>query len=173
MTLPEEEFEVFDHAGVLLGLQARSTVHRVGLWHRSSQVFVFDDQGRLLLQRRVAHKDLYPNLWDYSVGEHLQPGESHHEGALRGLREELSICGCELSPLGDIYRTELRGETFCDREIQQAFSCTYSGPVEPEPEEVAQVRFVTRPALAAWLDSRPEEFTPWFRSALERFQLLD
>ncbi len=54
-----EYFEAFDDADQPLGLVAREEVHRRGLWHRSAHVLVWSSDGALLLQRRVAHKDLY------------------------------------------------------------------------------------------------------------------
>ncbi len=90
--MTEEMFEVFqednDH---VIAVQPRSVVHRQGLLHRAVNVIVVDSQGRILLQRRASHKDVCPDLWDLSCAEHLKPGESYLDGALRGLREELGL----------------------------------------------------------------------------------
>ena len=118
-----EYFDTFDEHGVLPGRAARDIVHREGLWHKSAQVFVFNPDRALLIQQRAAHKDLYANLWDYSVGEHLQPGETFAEGALRGLDEELGIRGVELDELGGVRRVRQSGPGYDDRELQQAFCC--------------------------------------------------
>lgn len=67
-----ELFETVDETGRARGLVARDIVHRDGLWHRSSNVFLFHPDGRLYLQRRAQDKDVCPDLWDLSVGEHLQ-----------------------------------------------------------------------------------------------------
>lgn len=37
-------------------------------------VFVFDDKGRLLIQRRSDAKKIGPGQWDLSVAEHLSQG---------------------------------------------------------------------------------------------------
>ena len=117
-----ELFATYDRNGRAQGLRRRDDVHREGLWHKSAQVFVFRSDGRLLIQRRAADKDLYAGLWDYSVGEHLQPGEEFHQGATRGLREELGITEApSLQPLGGVRWIELQGAHHTDREIQQAF----------------------------------------------------
>ena len=145
----EELFATFSRDGQPLGLRRRSEVHRLGLWHKSAQVFVFDDAGRLLLQQRVPHKDLYADLWDYSVGEHLQPEETFIAGAQRGLQEELSIVPREeLQPLGGLRWVEHVSSTHADREIQQAFRCRYDGDVVLDPLEVAQVRYIDMAELA-------------------------
>ncbi len=168
----EEQFETYDEDGRPTGLAPRTRVHRQGLWHRSVQVFVFDASASLLMQRRAAAKDLYANLWDYSVGEHLQPGESFLQGAKRGLWEELRIDNVNLTALGDERRVEQRGAGFWDREIQQAFRCRYEGGVQADAAEVAEVRYVPLQEIAAWVHRSPGDFTPWFIEDLKLFGWL-
>lgn len=98
----EEQFETFDDTGEPMGLVPRSRVHREGLWHRAVHVYLFRSDGRLLLQRRQRDKDICPGAWDLSAAEHLKPGETFRQGAIRGLQEELNVKGVELTPLGDI-----------------------------------------------------------------------
>lgn len=168
-----ELFAVFDRNGQQLGLRPRHEVHREGLWHKSAQVLVFDVQGRLLMQQRAADKDLYANLWDYSVGEHLQPGESFREAAVRGLREELGVTEVDhFHPLGGQRWVEIETRHHADREIQQAFRCEYQGVLRPDPVEVAQVKYMALPDLAAWLAAAPDAFTPWFVADIEAFGLF-
>jgi isopentenyldiphosphate isomerase len=162
-----EFFETFDEDMQCTGRAARDVVHREGLWHRSSQVFVFDQTGALLVQRRAVDKDLYASLWDYSVGEHLQPGESFVSGAHRGLAEELAIVGAELIAVGPVRQVEQIGDGFVDREIQQAFACRYGGDVVADPVEVAAVEWVARAPLLVRLRDEPDEFTPWFKTDIE------
>ena len=168
----EEQFETFDDEGRSTGLVARSEVHRRGLWHRSAHVFVFNRPGQMLIQQRVAHKDLYPGLWDYAVGEHLQPGESFLAGALRGLREELGVTDADLSPVGAVRKSRLVGEGVIDAEEQQAYRCVLDGPFQPDPGEVAQVRFVEMPELVRDIEAEPARFTPWFIRDLRELGLI-
>ena len=168
-----ELFATFDRQGRSLGLVPRPEVHRLGLWHKSAQVFIFDHQGRLLMQRRAAEKDLYAGLWDYSVGEHLQPQESHCEGALRGLEEELGITGVMLKELGEQRWVTHSSEHHVDREIQQAFRGEYAGELVLDAAEVAEIRYVALTELAAWLQASPEVFTPWFIDDLYEFKWLE
>lgn len=50
-----------------------------------------NDKNNILIQKRSATKDLYPNCWDLSVGGHVNFGKSYIETAVRELREELGI----------------------------------------------------------------------------------
>ena len=169
-----EYFETFDAAGAPLGLVPRDEVHRRGLWHRSAHVFLFDASGRLYLQRRAADKDLYPDLWDYSIGEHLQPGESFLAGALRGLHEELGVEPIALTPIGDVRAGTYRcvRANAIDRELQQAFRATYEGALQLDAAEVAEVRTVTLAELAHWLAREPAAFTPWLQRDVVELGIL-
>jgi isopentenyl-diphosphate delta-isomerase len=169
-----EQFETFDDAGRPTGLVARDRVHALGLWHRSAHVFLFDPDGRLYIQQRSASKDLVPGRWDLSVGEHVQPGESYHAAALRGLREERGVTDVVLTALGEPrrYRWEDPECGIADRELQQAFSGCHAGPVVPDGTEVAAVRVVHPCELGRWIAAAPDTFTPWFLDELrERREL--
>lgn len=168
-----ELFTTYDRQGRAGDLVPRQDVHRLGLWHKSVQVFVFDAGGDLLLQRRATNKDLYASLWDYSVGEHLQPGEEYLAGAHRGLFEELGIRGLTLTSLGQERWVEVVGDDYADREIQQAFRGIYSGALAPDPLEVAQVRYLSMNEIGSWVAARPADFTPWFVADLRVFGLLE
>jgi len=166
-----ELFETFDDDGRPQGLVPRDVVHRRGLWHRASNVFLFNGDGGLYLQRRAARKDVWPNAWDLSVGEHLQPGETFEQAAHRGLAEELDVRGVALMPLGEVVRgcIEIPEFQIRDFELQQTFHGVYDGPILADPEEVSDVRIVTMHELAAQVGAAPDDFTPWLRSRLRAF----
>jgi isopentenyl-diphosphate delta-isomerase type 1 len=167
-----ELFETYDAQQQPLGLMPRDEVHAKGLWHRSSQVFVFDRRQRLLIQQRAANKDLYADLWDYSVGEHLQPGETFIDGAYRGLQEELGITNVSLAKLGGERWMSFSGKNYTDCEIQQAFSCTYDGPLTVDTVEVQTTRYIEMASLQQWIEESPQSFTPWLLADLREFELI-
>lgn len=173
--MSEEQFETFDDDGNPAGLVPRSRVHEEGLWHRAANVFVFRSDGRLLLQRRHADKDVWPGAWDLSVAEHLKPGESYREAALRGLREELGVENASPETLGGVMEScvEDRDARVRDYEHQQAFRVTYDGPVSPAPDEVSETAWFDPDQLADAFGRSPADFTPWFRASVERLGLLD
>ncbi len=171
---PEEEFDVFDEDGVHIGRAPRSEVHRRGLWHKAVNVLLFASDGRLYLQRRAASKDVWPDAWDVSVGEHLQPGEAPLDGAHRGLMEELGVSGVTLARLGEQTRAriEIALQGIHDCELQQSFTGTYDGPIHPDAAEVALVKLIDRETLAHDVSRAPESYTPWLRERLARMGWL-
>jgi isopentenyldiphosphate isomerase len=64
---------------------------------------VMNDKGEVLIHKRSATKDLYPNCWDLSVGGHVNYKDSYGETAIKEVGEELGLKVSE----GDLV---LRGE---------------------------------------------------------------
>jgi isopentenyl-diphosphate delta-isomerase len=166
-----ELFETYSDDGTPTGLVLRSEVHRRGLWHRAANVLLFHPDGRFYLQRRAATKDVWPNAWDLSVGEHLKPGESFEQAAYRGLAEELAVTNASLEPLGDVVRACFDAPEFGihDHELQQSFRGEYAGHVQPNPNEVSEVRLVELETLARGIATDPDDYTPWLRARLSAF----
>lgn len=172
--MTKERFETFDRNGRPTGLVPRSLVHERGYWHRAANVFLFRSDGRLLVQRRQLDKDVWPGAWDLSVGEHLTPGETYREAALRGLREELGIENASLESLGGVMESRVVDEDagVRDCELQQAFRVVFDGPISPNPDEVLETAVLSLEELARAFAQRPAEFTPWFRKAVEQLGLF-
>ena len=80
----------------------------------------------------------------------------------------------ELTPLGGVQysRGEIPDQGVKDFEIQQAFRGTYDGPMQPDPDEVAEVKAVSLEYLDDWMQKRPEDFTPWLLRDLKTYQIL-
>lgn len=88
----QEYLEIFDEYNHPLHLtKLRRLVHEEGNWHRTSQIYVLSNGNELLCNLRSPLKDVFPLLWDVSIGGHLAPGETYQDCALRELAEELGI----------------------------------------------------------------------------------
>jgi len=70
-----EQIEVVEISGQVLDVRSARVVHRMGLRHRGVVVFVCDREGRFLLQRRSAKRDVYPSVMEVP-GEHCMPNET-------------------------------------------------------------------------------------------------
>lgn len=87
-----EYLEIFNAANISLKqVKTRRQVHEDGDWHRTAQVYIVNSEEQLLCNLRSAAKDVFPLLWDLSIGGHLSPGENYEMCALRELEEELGI----------------------------------------------------------------------------------
>ena len=171
----EELFEIYTEDGKPNGLAARDIVHARGLWHRASNVFLFRPDGQLIVQRRHESKDICPGLWDLSVAEHLEPGESFLAGAIRGMSEELGITGVRLERVSNVVRAtlDIAEQGIKDYEFQVSFRGEFDGAPAPKPSEVSEIRFLGLGELQAEMTKAPEKFTPWFRGRAVDIGLFD
>mmetsp|Transcript_9300 Transcript_9300/g.19169 ORF Transcript_9300/g.19169 Transcript_9300/m.19169 type:complete len:250 (-) Transcript_9300:163-912(-) len=83
------------------------TVHRQGLPHRGSIVFVLNERNEVLLLKRAPSMKTCPSTWSI-VGEHSEPNEDYMETARRGLSEELSLNSTAVRRVGPVWDGPLR-----------------------------------------------------------------
>lgn len=91
-SLPEESLALVTEEGKITTRSASKTdVHRQGLWHMTSHIYIFDSRGRLLLQKRSLQKSSSPGKLQVSVSGHVNADESPRQAALREGKEEVGI----------------------------------------------------------------------------------
>jgi isopentenyl-diphosphate delta-isomerase len=163
--MKQEIFDIYTESGKPAGQATRSKAHTDALWHRSTNVYCFNEDGQLLIQKRQLDKDVCAGYWDLSVAEHLQPGENFENAAQRGLYEELGVSGLALEPVGNVTRSQYidKNKAIYDYEFQQTFKAVYSGPLQPDPVEIAEVKYISLSELAEEFVNAPQKFTPWLK----------
>lgn len=88
--MADEYVDVLDGTGERTDrIVLKSVAHRQGIPHLSVHVWIYRREGEVLLQRRSHDKDVYPGLWDVSMGGHVGAGEGIIQSALREIEEEL------------------------------------------------------------------------------------
>src|SRR6516225_11688454 len=89
--MAEEKVILVDENNRATGAAGKTMVHRRGLLHRAFSIFLLDDRGRIVLQRRNPNKYHSGGLWANSCCGHPRPGEQTLSAARRRLNEELGI----------------------------------------------------------------------------------
>jgi len=142
----DELLDILDESGQPAGkVVPKSEAHRLGLWHRCFHCWIYgsDSEGPyLLLQRRAAAKDTWPNYLDVTAAGHLTAGEAILDG-LREVEEELGLLVApeRLIPLGT-RKIEQDIPGGCDREFHEVFlvfDATPPGDLRLQKEEVDAV----------------------------------
>jgi len=87
----EELLYVVDENNHFLGPQIRSIAHQNRLWHRTTGIWVINNKGQILCQKRSFKKDIKPGFWEAFFGGHLAPGEDYLHNAVQESSEELGI----------------------------------------------------------------------------------
>jgi isopentenyl-diphosphate delta-isomerase len=140
--------------------------------HRALSIFLFDELGRILLQRRSAHKLLWPGFWSNSCCTHPRVGEDTHSRALQRLQEELAVQATTIEfAFSFVYRAVFE-EIGVEHEYCEVFTGNLLGTPCPNPQEVQEVCFVTPKKLTQWMSQSPHEFTPWSIIEWKRLQEL-
>lgn len=87
-----EYLEIVDEENNLTGeTEERDVVHAKGLWHREIAVWIMNEKGEILLQKRSPNKKQGANNWSTSCAGHIDIGEEPIKAAIREIREELGI----------------------------------------------------------------------------------
>lgn len=87
-----ELFDVLNERAEFINIvESRDNCHQKGLWHKAVVVFILNNKGQVLLQKRSANKKMWPNMWDVSAGGHVLTGEFGFQAAIRESTEELGI----------------------------------------------------------------------------------
>jgi isopentenyl-diphosphate delta-isomerase len=150
-----------------LGTAEKLAVHREGRLHRAFSVFLRDDQGRLLLQRRASHKYHSGGLWSNTCCGHPRPGEATRDAARRRLREEMGV-DAELEPVASFIYRETVGHGLVEHELDHVVLGRLEGPPRPDPAEVSEWRWVKLEDLRADLRAHPDRYTVWLQPVLDR-----
>ncbi|KAK6356257.1 isopentenyl-diphosphate delta-isomerase idi1 [Orbilia javanica] len=187
--LMDEVCIVLDEDDLPIGSASKKTCHLManidkGLLHRAFSVFLFDPEGRLLLQQRADEKITFPSLWTNTCCSHPLgiPGETGDtlEAAIVGVRraaqrkldQELGIPAKQV-PLDDFefltrihYKAPSNG-IWGEHEIDYILFIQTTVDLAPNPNEVKDTKYVTPDELKEMFQDPKLSFTPWFKLICE------
>jgi isopentenyl-diphosphate delta-isomerase len=170
----EEWVVLVDEQDRELGLAKKAEVHHGATpLHRAFSAFLFDREGRLLLQQRSAAKATWPLVWSNSCCGHPAPGEATLAAARRRIAEELGAPAAELwVALPDYrYRAELDG--IVENEICPVVVGRLDpAALAPDPDEVGAVRWVDWQSILAEIARGEGGYSPWCREETELLEAL-
>lgn len=150
-----------------VGTMEKMKVHQEGLLHRAFSIFIIDTNGRMLVHQRAADKYHGAHLWTNACCSHPYPGEEVMDAAHRRLQEELGF-STSLYPLFSFtYKAEVENGLI-EHEYDHVFWGIYEGEMNPDPNEVAAIRYVDLDLLHDEIEEMPEQFTAWFRIAFPK-----
>jgi isopentenyldiphosphate isomerase len=86
-----ELIDVYDSDRRLTGKVVERGKNGPGEYRLIAHVCVFDEEWRMLIQKRAPSKRSFPGYWDISAGGQVDTGEESPEGISRELFEELGI----------------------------------------------------------------------------------
>ncbi|XP_033216686.1 isopentenyl-diphosphate Delta-isomerase 1 [Belonocnema kinseyi] len=150
--------------------------------HRAFSVFLFNGNGDLLLQKRSSTKITFPGYYTNTCCSHPLaevPGESDEKEAIgirkaaqRRLNYELGIPVNEIEPNDLQYLTRIHYEAMGDtcwgeHEIDYILFAQKEVTLDPNPDEVSEIRWIPRSQIDEFIKSVDAPLTPWFKLILE------
>ena len=158
-----EELILVDPDDVEMGYGSKADCHNGdGVLHRAFSIFLFNESGELLLQRRSDSKRLWASYWSNTCCSHPRRGETLEVATRRRLQDELNAA----SKLEFVYKFRYQakfGDLGAEHELCHVFLGRLHGLVQPNSREIADVRYISAEELSAELEQNGERYTPWLK----------
>ncbi len=142
-----------------------------GQLHRAFSVYVFRRRGsEILIQKRSSKKMLWAGIWANSCCSHPFTTEDAHAAGTRRLQEELGF-QCPLTAVGTfVYRAEDPSGKGVEHEHVTLLvgHADENTQVNPNPDEVAEWKWIRVADLLLEFDQNPAEYAPWFHQGLRQ-----
>jgi isopentenyl-diphosphate delta-isomerase len=158
-----ESVVLLDEAGFASGTADKMAVHHDHTpLHLAFSCYLFNQAGQLLLTRRAESKLTFPGVWTNTCCGHPQPGEPMSGSVLRRLRDELGIGTAKLTLVLPRFRYQARMDNgVLENELCPVYVAYADEPPAPDPEEVAEVRWVDWDEFRAAVRAGRQPVSPW------------
>ncbi len=159
-----EYFDIVDENNNLIGkTEEREIVHSTGLWHREVAVWVINEKGELLLQKRSANKKQAPNKWALCAG-HIDAGETPETSIVREIEEEigLEVTIDELKFIGAIKKEMHLENGQYNNNFQYMYILKTNKKIEEykiQYEELSEFKYISLEELKKILETKDNNYT--------------
>lgn len=79
---------------------------------RFINIIIADGENKIIVPKRSSNRKIFPNCYDFSVGGHVNSGESYNEAAYRELKEELGISKVKLKEIAYFHHLKAKAILF-------------------------------------------------------------
>jgi len=165
------EIILVDENDVQIGTMEKMEVHQKALLHRAFSVFIFNNKGEMLLQKRADKKYHSPSLWTNACCSHPEPGQVTIASAAKRLMEEMGFTTKLKKAFDFIYKAPF-DNGLTEYEFDHVFIGTYNNNViQPNKDEVSDYCFKKLVEIKTSIQSHPEKYTEWFKIAFPKLQI--
>jgi isopentenyl-diphosphate Delta-isomerase len=149
----------------IIGYEEKMRVHELGLLHRAFSILIYNKKGEMLIHQRALEKYHSPGLWTNACCGHPNQNESMEAAVKRRLQEEMGFT-CELK-YSFVFRYRATFDNgLIENEIDHVYVGVYDEEFIPNPEEVADFKWLTLDFLRNDAKQNPEKYTYWFKEIL-------
>ncbi len=149
------------------GTMEKMEAHLQGKLHRAFSVFLINNKGEWLLQKRADSKYHSAGLWTNTCCSHPRPGEDIYEAAQRRLKEEMGIT-CNLEHAFSFIYKKKFDNNLTEHEYDHVFTGVYEGEPVINKAEVSAWRYLSIEIIREELAADASSFSYWFQLAMPR-----
>ena len=158
-----------DENDLPLGTAEKMEAHEKGLLHRAFSVFIFNAQGKMLLQQRAVNKYHSGGLWTNACCSHPYFEEETLVAAEKRLQEEMGFTTQLIKAFEFVYKASFNNG-LTEYEYDHVFIGKYDGGILPDIDEVADYCFMSIEGIKNSLQSNPYKYTEWFKIAFPKME---
>jgi isopentenyl-diphosphate delta-isomerase type 1 len=172
-----DDVVLLDAAGDPIGEHPRAEVHtRHTPLHLAFSLYLFNDEGDLLLTRRALSKRTWPGVWTNTCCGHPRPGEDVESAIGRRLNDELGmdVSGLECV-LPDFSYRAVDASGIVENEVCPTYRGRLTQPdssVLANPDEVMDWKWVKWDYITEAARQAPFLLSPWSTRQLEQLDQL-
>jgi isopentenyl-diphosphate delta-isomerase len=168
MTDLDERVVLLDEDGTPVGTASKATVHDGDTpLHLAFSCHLRDADGRLLVTRRALSKRTWPGVWTNSFCGHPAPDEDMASAIARRANDELGVTITDLRlVLPDFRYRATDASGVVENEICPVYVAVTLDEVQPDPDEVAEYRWIEADDLEVAASMAPWAFSPWLNLQL-------
>ncbi len=164
-----EEIILVDENDKEIGFEEKVKAHENGgKLHRSFSIFVFNSEGKMLLQLRSKKKYHFGGLWTNTCCSHPNKGENLESAVHRKLKQEMGFDTELKEAFSFIYKVTDENSGLTEWEFDHVFIGTHDGEVPFNADEADDFKFISVEELKKDVEENPEKYTLWFRTALPK-----
>jgi isopentenyl-diphosphate delta-isomerase len=161
---------IVDNSDRVIGTADYDRVHKNGLLHRMILVYIFDKDGRFLLQKRANEKP-HGGLLGESLCAHVREGEDYIDTARRRMREELGLVVSN-DDLHEVTKAHVYTEEkdWKNNTFAKIYECTTPvSPISPNPSETQEILFYPIEKVLRLFHESPSSFVPGFKDTFSEY----
>jgi isopentenyl-diphosphate delta-isomerase len=168
--MAKQQVVLVDKNNRKIGVEEKIKAHKEGKLHRAFSIFIFNSNGKLLIQQRAKTKYHSESLWSNTVCSHPKPNETYLQATHRRLKEEMGF-DCKLKKLFCfIYNTD-----FLNGLIENEYDCVFVGKFDGKPKpnrkEIMDYKWISMKKLKKDIILHPNKYSVWLKIALNKIKL--
>jgi isopentenyl-diphosphate delta-isomerase len=164
----EDKVILVDNNDNQIGLMPKLEAHEKGVLHRAFSVFIFNNDGELMLQRRALTKYHSPGLWTNTCCSHQRDGETNIISGKRRLNEEMGFDTELFEKTSFIYKAKF-DNGLTEHEFDHVLVGCYNHSPMINSTEVDSWKWMSMENIKKDIKDHPDNYTAWFKIIFEKY----